>query len=122
MTFHKSDRSEYVQCGQQLHDENFERLFNAHLLDGSLQKKRDEQIRRTAKSELRHELEDRFKAKLRHFAQARERGGSNHRSWHRVRDGKSFSRDRHGYESRPTSKDFRGGERKSPPEDATKKP
>ena len=37
------------------------------------EKKRDEQIRRTAKSELRHELEDRYRAKLRHFAQARDR-------------------------------------------------
>ena len=124
MTFHKSDRSEYVRSGRQLHDETlvtlaeyFERLFNAHLLDGSLQKKRDEQIRRTAKSELRHELKDRYRAKLRHFAQARDRGGSTSRSWHRV-----LGRERRGYESRPISKDSRGGDRKSPPEDATKKP
>ena len=52
MTFHKSDRSEYVRSGRLLDEETisllaeyFERLFNARLLDGSLQKKRDEQIR-----------------------------------------------------------------------------
>jgi hypothetical protein len=46
MTFHKTDRSEYVRSGRQLEDETivslaeyFERLFNARLLDGSLQKK-----------------------------------------------------------------------------------
>ena len=66
MTFHKSDRSEFVRSGRPLSDETlqslaeyFERIFAARLLDGSLQKKHDEQIRRTAKSELRHDLEER---------------------------------------------------------------
>jgi hypothetical protein len=52
MTFHKNDRSEYVRSGRQLEDETivslaeyFERLFNAHLLNGTLVKKREEQIR-----------------------------------------------------------------------------
>ena len=46
MTFHNNDRSEYVWSGRQLEDEMivllaeyFERLFNAHLLDGTLMKK-----------------------------------------------------------------------------------
>jgi hypothetical protein len=52
MTFHKNDRSEYFRSGRQLEDEMivllaeyFERLYNAHLLDGTLVKKREKQIR-----------------------------------------------------------------------------
>ena len=74
MTFHKNDRSEYVQSGCQLEDEKivslteyFERLFHAHLLNDTLVKKREEQIRQSTQSKLRHNLEERYKCKLRDF-------------------------------------------------------
>jgi hypothetical protein len=51
MSFHCSDRSEYVRSGRKLVDETlnslaeyFEAIFNARLSDGSLQLKREEQI------------------------------------------------------------------------------
>ena len=87
MTFHKNDRLEYIRSGRQLEDETivllaeyFERLFNAHLLDGTLVKKREEQIRQSAQSELRHNLEERYKRKLRDFecSQARHSANRNH--------------------------------------------
>jgi len=78
MTFHKTDRSEYVRSGRQLEDKTivllaafFKRLFNTRLLDGSLQKKREEQIRQSAQSKLRHDLEERYKHKLRDFERSR---------------------------------------------------
>jgi hypothetical protein len=68
MSFHCSDRSEYVRSGQKLVDETldllakyFEVIFNARLNDGSLQLKREEQIRRSARNEMRQELKDRYK-------------------------------------------------------------
>ena len=125
MTFHKSDRSEYVRSGRKLDEETassvaeyFERLHNARLHDGSLQKKRDEQIRRTAKSELRHDLEERYKRKLHDFERSRARSAN--RTWHRERDN---NRDRRGgyNDKRATNKDSRGGgERKAPPEGSAK--
>ena len=51
-SFHKSDRLEYVRSGRKLSNETldslveyFKVIFNAKLGDGSLQKKREEQIR-----------------------------------------------------------------------------
>jgi hypothetical protein len=68
MSFHCSDRSEYVRSGQKLIDktldslaEYFEAIFNARLKDGSLQLKREEQIRCSARNEMQQELEDRYK-------------------------------------------------------------
>ena len=127
MTFHKSDRSEYVRSGRLLEEETivslaeyFERLYNAHLLDGSLQKKRDEQIRRTAKSELRHDLEERYKRKLRDFERRRASAAAN-RTWHRRERDYKYDRDRRDYgDNRATNKDARGGERKASSEGSTK--
>jgi len=128
MTFHKTDRSEYVRSGRQLEDETivslaeyFERLFNARLLDGSLQKKREEQIRQSAQSELCHDLEERYKRKLRDFERSRARHSTN-RTWNRERDD-SADRDHRGkIPSCTTSKDSRLDKRKAPPEGSAKKP
>ena len=107
MTFHKNDRSEYVQSGCQLEDEKivslteyFERLFHAHLLDDTLVKKREEQIRRSTQSKLRHDLEERYKRKLRDFERRQARHSAN-----RTREDRS-DRDHRGKSAgRTTSKD-----------------
>ena len=128
MTSHKNDRSEYVWSGHQLEDETivslaeyFERLFNAHLLDGddTLVKIREEQIRRSAQSELRHDLEERYKHKLRDFKCSRARHLANCNCEH----GDRSDRDHHGKSAgRTTGKDSRLDDRKTPPEGSTKKP
>jgi len=128
MTFHKSDRSEYVRSGRILADETivtlaeyFERLFTARLLDGSLQQKRDDKIRRVAKSELRHELEERYKRKLRDVERHRATH-LHHRTWNRERDGGNYrDRDHRGsYAKQASTKDPRVGDRKTKPEGSIK--
>ena len=124
MSFHKSDRSEYVRSGRKLSDETldslaeyFEAIFNAKLSDGSLQKKREEQIRRSAQHDLRKRLEERYKEKLRAFADSRKRGHSTNRSWHRERDG---HKERGTYKSHKEASTR--GDRKTLPEGSSKKP
>jgi len=124
MTFYKNDRSEYVRSGRQLEDETivsltkyFERLFHAHLLDDTLVKKREEQIRQSTQSKLRHDLEERYKRKLRDFERSQARHSAN-----RTREDRS-DRDHRGKSAGPTtSKDSRLDERKAPPEGSAKKP
>ena len=126
MTFHNNDRSEYVWSGCQLEDETivllaeyFERLFNAHLLDGTLVKKREEQIRQSVQSELRHDLEERYKRKLRDFecSQARHSANRNHE-----REDRSDCDHRGKSAGRTTSKDSQLDECKTLPEGSAKKP
>jgi len=71
MTFHHSDRAEYLRSGCKLCDEMltslaeyFESGFDARVADGSLRKLRDEQVRVQARNEYRHELQARYHDKL----------------------------------------------------------
>jgi hypothetical protein len=64
MSFHCSDRAEYVRSGPKLNDETlqtlaeyFESIFLAQFGDGSIQRKHDNQLRAAAKRELCRELE-----------------------------------------------------------------
>ncbi len=64
MTFHRSDRAEYLHRGRKLCNETlvslaayFESGFDARVADGSLRKLRDKQVRVKARNEYRHELQ-----------------------------------------------------------------
>ncbi len=97
MSFHKSDCSEYVQSGRRLCDESlttlaqyFERIHNTRVSDGSLQKKREDQVRQAACREFRHELQSCYHDKLKHIVDKRVRGnGHNNRNNNFNRDYKS---------------------------------
>jgi len=126
MTFHKNDGSEYGRSGRQLEDERivslaeyFECLFNAHLLDGTLVKKREEQIRQSAQIELHHNLEEHYKRKPRNFESSRVQHSANRNC---ERKDKSDRNHRGKSAGRTTGKDSRLDNRKAPPEGSAKKP
>ena len=126
MTFHRSDRAEYLRSGRKLCDETlaslaayFESGFDARVADGSLRKLRDEQVRVQARNEYRHELQARYHDKLKRFDNTRKR----EHSWRRDdRAGSSHggkSRERSTYRERKP--DARGhGERKTTHEQSAK--
>ena len=87
MTFHRSDRAEYLRSGRKLCDETlaslaeyFEGGFDARMADGSLRKLRDEQVRAQARNEYRHELQARYHDKLKRLTNNKRREYS---SWQR---------------------------------------
>jgi hypothetical protein len=80
MSFHCTDRAEYVRSGCKLSNktlqtlaEYFESIFLACLSNGMLQKKRHNQVCFAAKSELCHELKERYREKLKKLLESRER-------------------------------------------------
>jgi hypothetical protein len=98
MTFHHSNRAEYLRSGRKLCNEMlasltayFESGFDARVADGTLRKLCDEQVRVKARNEYRHELQARYHDKLKHLANNRKR----EHSWRRDRDGSN-----HGGKSR----------------------
>jgi hypothetical protein len=126
MTFHRSDRTEYLRSGRKLCDETLASLaayfksgFDARVADGSLRKLRDEQVRVQAQNEYRHELQARYHDKLKRFDNTRKR----EHSWQRNdRAGSSHggkSRERSTYRERKP--DARGhGEGKTTHEQSVK--
>ncbi len=63
MSFHKSDRAEFVRSGNKLNEEtlqtlmdNFQGIHDVKVSDGSLLKKRDEQICQSTRREMSGEL------------------------------------------------------------------
>ncbi len=75
MSFHCSDRTEYVHSGRKLNDETLQTLaeyFKSILLaqfgNGSIQWKHDNQLRAAAKRKLHRELEERYRHKLKKLA------------------------------------------------------
>jgi hypothetical protein len=128
MTFHRSDRAEYLRSGRKLCDETlaslaayFESGFDARVADGLLRKLRDEQVRVQAQNKYRHELQTRYHDKLKCLANNRKR----EHSWQRDGcDGSSHGgklRKQSTYRERKP--DTRGhGECKMAHEQAAKKP
>ncbi len=126
MTFHHSDRAEYLRSRRKLCDETlmsltayFESGFNARVADSLLHKLRDEQVRVQAQNEYRHELQAWYHVKLKRLANNRKRK----HSWQRDDcDGGSHGgklRERSTYRERKP--DARGhGERKTAHEQAAK--
>jgi hypothetical protein len=127
MTFHRSNRLEYLRSGRKLCDETlaslatyFESGFDARVADGTLRKLRNEQVCVKARNEYRHELQARYHDKLKRLANNRRRK----QGWQRDRDGgshggKSRKRATH-RERKPDARDH--GKRKTAHEQAAKKP
>jgi hypothetical protein len=71
MSFHKSDRAEFVRSSNKLNKETLQRLteyfqgiHDVKVSDGSLLKKRDDQIQQSTRRKMRGELEKRFYDKM----------------------------------------------------------
>ena len=78
MSFHKSDRAKFVHSGNKLNEETlqtlteyFHGIHDVKVSDGSLLKKRDEQIRQSTRREMRGELEKRFHNKMSRYTHSR---------------------------------------------------
>ena len=80
MSYHKSDRAEFVRSGNKLNVETlqtlteyFQGIHDVKISDGLLQQKRDDQIRQSARREMRGKLEHWFHDKMGRYTQSRER-------------------------------------------------
>ena len=80
MSFHKSDRAEFVCSGNKLNEETlqmlmeyFQGIHDVNVSDGSLLNKRDEQIRQSTRREMRVELEKKFHDKMSRYTHSRDK-------------------------------------------------
>jgi hypothetical protein len=80
MSYHKSDRAKFVRSGMKLNvemlmslTEYFKGIHDVKISDGSLMQKRDDQIRQSARREMRGELEHWFHDKMSRYTQSREK-------------------------------------------------
>jgi hypothetical protein len=78
MTFHRTDRAEYVRSGRKLRKETlkslaeyFESIYNSRLSEGLVPHRQLDKIRVNVKRKMRHELRKRYDCKLRHFLEQR---------------------------------------------------
>jgi hypothetical protein len=78
MTFHRSDRAEYVRSGRKLRKESlkllaeyFETIYDSRLSKSLVPRRQLDKIQADAKREMRHELQERYDRKLRHFLEKR---------------------------------------------------
>ena len=124
MSYHKSDRAEFVRSGNKLNIESlqtlteyFQGLHDVKISDGSLQQKRDDQIRQSARREMRGELEHRFHDKMGRYTQSREKrqhaNDRRGRSDNSKRASSSSTNYRARYDTNRSGKDSRG-DRKAP--------
>ena len=119
MSFHKSDRSEYVRSGHRLCDESlatltqyFESIHNARIGDGLLQKKCEDQVRQAARRDY-----------LKNIVDKRAHGNwQNNRDNNFNRDYKSRNHHSSYRDQRKTDNKNRGSDRRTPPKGSTKKP
>jgi hypothetical protein len=80
MSFHKSDRAEYIRSGNKLREETlkslaeyFQSIHDARVSNGSLQRKRDKQICQSTRREMRQELEQGYHKKMRCYMHSRDK-------------------------------------------------
>ncbi len=78
MTFHRTDRAEYICSGRKLCKETlkslteyFESIYYSRLSEGLVPRCQLDKIRADAKRKMRHELWERYDCKLRHFLEQR---------------------------------------------------
>ena len=78
MTFHRTDRVEYVRSGCKLRKEMlkslaeyFESIYDSHLSEGLVPRRQLNKIRADAKREMRHELWEQYDRNIRHFLEQR---------------------------------------------------
>ena len=119
MSFHKSDRAEYIRSGKRLNEESlqslaeyFESIHDVRLSDGSLMKKREDQIRQSTRRE--------YELKLREAISKFPRQEWKKKAYDKRGHDRDFSskrtNDRERSDSRRSDKSDSRGERKSPPE------
>ena len=80
MTFHKSDRVEYVRSGRKLREENlqtlteyFESIYDSRTIETTYARPQAEKVRGDTRKPARHELQERYARKMRHFSDERSR-------------------------------------------------
>jgi hypothetical protein len=78
MTFHRTDRAEYLRSGRKLCEEllkllaeYFETIYDSCASKGLVPCRQLNKIRADAKRDMRHELRERYNRKLRHFLEKR---------------------------------------------------
>ena len=78
MTFHWTDRAEYVRSGRKLREEPlkslgeyFETIYDSRASKGLVPRRQLDKIQANAKREMRHKLRERYDRKLRHFLERR---------------------------------------------------
>ncbi len=78
MTFHRTDRAEYIRSDRKLWEEMlkllveyFESIYNSRLSEGLVLRRQLEKILADAKREMRHELQEQYDCKLCHFLEQR---------------------------------------------------
>jgi hypothetical protein len=80
MSYHKSDRAEFVRSGNKLNVETlqtlteyFQGIHDVKISDGSLQQKREDQIRQSTRCKMRGELEKRYHDKMSRYTHSRDK-------------------------------------------------
>ena len=78
MTFHRTDRAEYVCSGRKLCKETlkllteyFKSIYDSCLSEVLIPHRQLDEIRANAKREMRHKLREQYDCKLRHFSEQR---------------------------------------------------
>jgi len=122
MSYHKSDRAEFVRSGNKLSGETlqtlteyFQSIHEIRMTDGSLQRKRDDQIRQSTRREMRGELEKRFHDKMNRYTHSRDKRQNAYDKRGRDDNFKrvaSNTNNRERYDYRRPEKDSRGDRKK----------
>jgi hypothetical protein len=102
--------------------EYFKAIFNARLKDGSLQLKREEQIRCSARNEMRQELKDRYKQKVHAYAHHQRRGNQADHAYRREHEAHHDRCHEDGHFKYFKKDEKRGGTHKTNPKGQAKKP
>ena len=127
MSFHRSDRAEYLHSGHKLCNETlatlaeyFKSVFDARVAKGTLHKLRDKQVCVKARNEYPHKLQACYHDKLKCLANSQRRKHSWRRD-HNDRNHNNKSHERANYRKRkPDNRS--SGNRKTPHEQPAKKP
>ncbi len=121
MTFHRTDRAEYVRSGRKLRKETlkllaeyFESIYDSRLSEGLVPRQQLDKIRADAKCKMRHELQERYDCKLRHFLEQRRTNrsrsvrrddGCRRRNYGKRREDKQRPHDARGKKGLPSRED-----------------
>ena len=81
ITFHKTDRLEYVHSGRKLHEETLqtlteysESIYDTGMIEIAYSQSQHKKVRGDARQEARHDLQKCYTRKMRHFANERRSG------------------------------------------------
>ena len=83
MTFHKTDRVEYVRSGRKLREENlqtltkyFESIYDTQVIETTYSQSQHEKVQSDARKQACHELQERYTRKMHYFSNKRRSGRS----------------------------------------------